>query len=836
MELNLSMISILIFFLTNGILHQESMVKTPQQNGVAERKHRHLLDTARALRFHAGFPKHFWGECILSATHIINLLPMENLAWKSPYEVLFGKPPQYQDLRVIGCLCFAANLGISDKFDPRATKCVLLGYTFGFKGYKLYDLQNKKIFHSRYVLFSENIFPFKTPSRSSPCSQDPFHAVVPSAAPLYAVPDIAASPISPPLLSPSSSSAPLVSPSSPSHSPVLDTQPSSSTSSSEAPSDPFPQQSCLPTAPPLRKSSRQKGPLAWMQDFICPSSVCPPVTQPSSATPSLSHSFTASPHPYPLFSFSHLAHLSPSYIASLATVLQTPEPHSYAQARLYPEWVKAMDLELAALEHNNTWQLTSLPPGKKALSSKWVCRTKYKADGSVERFKARLVVRGFEQVKDKDYKHTFSPVAKLTTVRLFLAIATAKQWPLHQLDINNAFLHGYLDEEVYMLPPQGYNLALPGQVCKLHRSLYGLKQASRQWNVEMTKFLINHGFTQSKSDYSLFNRHTPAGFVFVLVYVDDLLITGNDALGITALKSHLHSTFTIKDLGLARYFLGIEIARSVAGTVLNQRKYILDILQDAGLTGVKPAKFPLPKGLHLTVDTGDLLSDPSSYRRLVGRLLYLTLTRPDISYSVQHLSQFLQHPRQPHYEAALHVLRYLKGTASHGLFYPVSSDLKLQAFCDADWGSCRTSARSLTGFCIFLGPSLISWKTKKQKTVAKSSAEAEYRSMSATISELEWLSHLLQDFHLPLSLPISLFCDNMAAMHIAANPVFHERTKHLRIDCHYTRDKVLEGFIQPAHVPSKAQLADILTKPLGEVHHHYLCSRLRLVVSPPIPP
>jgi len=200
----------------------------------------------------------------------------------------------------------------------------------------------------------------------------------------------------------------------------------------------------------------------------------------------------------------------------------------------------------------------------------------------------------------------------------------------------------------------------------------------------MTKFLIQHGFSQSKSDYSLFTKHTHGVFVFVLVHVDDLLITGNDSLGISALKSRLHSTFTIKDLRLARYFLGIEIARSSVGTILNQRKYVLDILQDAGLTSVKPAKFPLPKGLHLTVDTGDLLSDPSAYRRLVGRLLYLTLTRPDISYSVQHLNQFLQHPRQPHYEAALHVLRYLKGTTHHGLFYPVSSNLQLQAFCDAD--------------------------------------------------------------------------------------------------------------------------------------------------------
>ena len=387
-----------------------------------------------------------------------------------------------------------------------------------------------------------------------------------------------------------------------------------------------------------------------------------------------------------------------------------------------------------------------------------------------------------------------------------------------------------------MVPPQGYTKALPSQVCKLQRSLYGLKQASRQWNIELTKFLLSRGFTQSKSDYSLFSKVTNDRHIFLLVYVDDLLLAGDDHQGILDTKQALHTAFTIKDLGLACYFLGIEISRSSQGTFLNQRKYILDILQDAGLTGAKPTRFPLPKNLHLSLDTGEFLPDPSPYRRLVGRLLYLTLTRPDLSYSVQHFSQFLQNPRQPHYHAALHVLRYLKGTANTGLFYPSQNSLQLFACTDADWGTCKHSARSLTGYCVFLGSSLVSWKTKKQKTVAKSSAEAEYRSMSATTSELEWLHSLLQDFHIDIPLPITMFCDNKAAQHIAQNPVFYEGTKHLRIDCHYTRDKVLEGFLQTSHVPSAERLADLMTKPLSEAQHFYLSSRLGLMDSPPIPP
>jgi len=263
----------------------------------------------------------------------------------------------------------------------------------------------------------------------------------------------------------------------------------------------------------------------------------------------------------------------------------------------------------------------------------------------------------------------------------------------------------------------------------------------------------------------------------------------------------------------------------------------MDILLDAGLTGAKPAKFPLPRGLKLTSDTGLVLENPKPYRRIIGRLLYLTLTRPDISYVVQHLSQFLQHPTDLHYQAALHVLRYLKGTPNKGLFYPRLNSLQLYAYSDADWGNCKMSSRSLAGYCVFLGNSLISWKTKKQKTVAKSSAKAEYRAMSATTSELEWVSHLLHDLHLIVQLPVLMHYDNRAAKHIAENPVFHERTKHLNIDCHYTRDKVLEGFLQTVHVSSEEQLAeDIMTKPLGESQHHYLCSRLGLLDSSPISP
>ncbi|XP_071728319.1 uncharacterized mitochondrial protein AtMg00810-like [Rutidosis leptorrhynchoides] len=323
-----------------------------------------------------------------------------------------------------------------------------------------------------------------------------------------------------------------------------------------------------------------------------------------------------------------------------------------------------------------------------------------------------------------------------------------------------------------------------------HRIDDGPVLASRQWNLELSKFLISLGYKQYKNNYSLFIKAIGDSFTAALVYVDDVLLTGNSVSTIEATKVALDSKFTIKDLGLAKYFLGIEICRTDNGTHLNQRKYILDLLHDSGLTATKPAKFPLPQYLKLSVDKGAPLADPESYRRLVGRLLYLTMTRPDISYTVQHLSQSVSSPKEPHWNAALHLLKYLKGSVNKGLFYPVQQHLKVTGFSDADWASFLVTHRSLTSYCIFLGHALVSRKIKKQTTVSRSSTESEYRSMAATTCELLWLTYLLQDFHIPVQFPVTLFCDNKAAQQIAANPCYHDHTKHLDIDCHFTRDKV----------------------------------------------
>lgn len=351
----------------------------------------------------------------------------------------------------------------------------------------------------------------------------------------------------------------------------------------------------------------------------------------------------------------------------------------------------------------------------------------------------------------------------------------------------------------------------PNAVCKLQKSLYGLKQASRKWFLKFSTTLTSLGFTQTYSDHTCFLKLTDSLFLCVIVDVDDIVIVSNSDYEADTLKAQLQASFKLRDLGPVKYFLGLEIARSSAGIHVCQRKYAPDLLDETGLLGCKPFTAPMDPSIKLTKDTGGELVDAEAYRRLIGRLMYLQITRPGITFAVNKLSQFSSAPRDSHLRGVLKVLHYIKGTVGQGLFQSSKAEMQIQAFADSDWGSCQDTRRSTSGFCIFLGTSLIAWKSKKQQVDSKSSAEAEYRSLSVVSDDLLWLSNFLKEMCFTLSKPTLLFCDNTAAIHIAHNTVFHERTKNVEIDCYSVRERLVAGLFKLLHVRTDLQLADPFT-------------------------
>uniref|UniRef100_A0A2N9IR39 Fibronectin type III-like domain-containing protein n=1 Tax=Fagus sylvatica TaxID=28930 RepID=A0A2N9IR39_FAGSY len=508
---------------------------------------------------------------------------------------------------------------------------------------------------------------------------------------------------------------------------------------------------------------------------------------------------------------------------SLPSDLDLPIALRKEEALSHPGWRKAMEEEMHALDLNHTWDLVHKPAGTSIIGCRWVFTVKQNPDGTVDRLKARLVAKGFTQTYGLDYTETFSPVAKLNSIRIIISLAANLDWPLHQLDVKNVFLHGDLNETVYMAQPPGFE-SKGEYVCHLKKSIYGLKQSPRAWFDKFSKAVVSHGMTRSQADHSIFFKKTKTGIVILVVYVDDIVITGSDKEGIQILIDHLSSSFLTKYLGKLHYFLGIEVARSKAGISLSQRKYTLDILQDTGYLGSKPVATSMESNLKLMLDEGDFIDDPDTYRRLAGKLIYLTITRPDISYAVSVMSQFMISPRVPHMNAIIRILKYLKNAPGHGLFYRSSGHLRIE------------------------GGNLVTWRSKKQSVVARSSAEAEYRAMAHTTCELTWLRTVLQEFGLLTQGPTPLYCDNQAAIHIASNPVFHERTKDIKVACHFVRSKVESKDIITPFVSSGSQLSDIFTKALLKDAIDSICSKLGgkvgrwtrayhlKVPPPPLPP
>lgn len=388
-------------------------------------------------------------------------------------------------------------------------------------------------------------------------------------------------------------------------------------------------------------------------------------------------------------------------------------------------------------------------------------------------------------------------------------------WPIHQLDVKNAFLQGDLEEVVYMHQPPGFtNKDHPSYVCKLHKAIYGLKQAPRAWNSKFASYLLTLGFVRSKADTPLFVFRKGAELAYILLYVDDIAITASSNTLLQRMIQALKQQFPMTDLGKFRHFLGIKADYNAAGLFLSQSLYAQEIIERAGMADAKPIATPVDLKAKLSTDDGDPIADPTSYHSLAGALQYLTFTRPNIAYAVHQVCIYMHNPRTPHLHALKRIIRYVKGSINHGMQLVRGSATSLTAYSDADWGGCPDTRRSTSGYCVFLGPNLVSWSAKRQPTVSRSSSEAEYKAVANAVAELTWLRNLMTELHCPINKASLVYCDNISSVYLATNPVKHQRTKHIELDIHFVREKVAIGDVKVVHVPSSLQYADIFTKGL----------------------
>lgn len=501
-------------------------------------------------------------------------------------------------------------------------------------------------------------------------------------------------------------------------------------------------------------------------------------------------------------------------------------PATVNQALRDRKWRNSMSLEFDAVTRNHTYDLVPPAPNQNVIDTKWIFTLKYLPNGEIDRHKSRIVARGFNQRYGIDYAETFSPVIKLTTVRLALEHAVRNDWTIRQLDVNNAFLQGTLQDEVYVSQPPGFvDKDRPHHVCRLRKALYGLKQAPRAWYEALKRTLLAAGFRNSVADTSLFTYSHGQHLVYILVYVDDIVVTGSIISLVNQFITMLAKRFSIKDLGHISYFLGIEATQTSKGLHLMQNKYIQDLLAKTNMLNAKTVSMPLATHPKLTLKSGTPLLNPTDYRQVVGSLQYLAFTRPDIAYAVNKLSQFMHQPTEDHWQAAKRVLRYLAGTPKNGIWIRRDSPPTLHAYSYADWAGDPDDYISTNAYIIYIGTTQISWSAKKQSGVARSSTEAEYRSVANTASELMWVCSLMKELHIPVTSSPVIYCDNVGATYLCANLVFHTRMKHVALDYHFIRAHVQSGALRVSHVSTTDQLADALTKP-SCLRFQELCSKI----------
>jgi hypothetical protein len=495
-----------------------------------------------------------------------------------------------------------------------------------------------------------------------------------------------------------------------------------------------------------------------------------------------------------------------------------------------PDWVLAMQEVLNNFKRNEVWSLVPRPK-QNVVGTKWVFRNKQDEHRVVTRNKARLVAKGYSQVVGLDFGESFAPAARLEFIRILLAYAAHHSFRLFQMDVKIAFLNGPIKEEVYVEQPPGFeDNRYPDHVFKLSKALYGLKQAPRAWYECLRDFLIANTFKVGKADPTLFTKTCDGDLFVCQIYVDGIIFGSTNQKSCEEFSRVMTQKFEMSMMGELTYFLGFQVKQLKDGTFLSQTKYTQDLLKRFGMKDAKPAKTPMGTDGHVDLNKGGKSVDQKAYRSMTGSLLYLCASRPDIMLSVCMCSRYQSDPRECHLVAVKRILRYLVSTPCFGIWYPKGSTFDLIGYSDCDYAGCKVDRKSTSRTCQFLGRSLVSWSSKKQTSVALSTAEAEYVSAGHCCAQLLWMRQTLRDFGYNLS-KVPLLCDNESATRMADNPVEHSRTKHIDIRHHFLRDHQQKGDIEVYHISTENQLADIFTKPLDEKTFCRLRSELNVLDS-----
>lgn len=806
-----------------GITRRLTVPHTPEHNGIAERKNRTLVETARCMLIQAKLPASFWAEAIFAANHIRNRCPSSSIDGKTPFQLWNGKIPTVSYFRTFGCKAYFLNKEPGkDKFAPRAKSCIFIGYSEQCKGYRIWSPADQKVIVSRDVKFLEQLTEGEGYeeflSDDVYCQQEKNDDEI-----TYQNVDL--------------NTRQTINDREIDEVKEIEMNESDDYVSDEN-VDEVNDEAVSTTSKTVRgrgrprivrTGNRGRPRKVYNEIDVRINEISDPEDVPELIRNVEGIEFHDNPEEY-------------AAIADLSLKQAFTQPDS-------SEWREAYKSEISSIIENKTFRIIDRPKNVNVIGCKVVLKEKLKADGSVERKKARLVVQGYNQREGEDFNETFAPVVRISSIRTIMALAVEYDMEIHQLDVVTAFLNGDLYEKIYMRIPDEFEPVLldiindetcsneikneakkmllevkkGNKVCVLQKALYGLKQASRQWYLKLTENVRKLGMKQLESEPCVFHARRGQDLMILAIYVDDLWLASTNKNWTEDMKKMLMKTFKMKYLGKINYGLGIEFVQNLnEGKIfMYQRKYTLDVLKRFGMENSKPVKTPLEVGIKLQkpdkVDQDEIKKFP--YQRLIGSLMYLAVsTRPDIAFAVNSLSQFNNCYTQEHWTAAKRILRYLKGTLDYGITFHKTGK-PLVGYVDADWGNNIVDRRSYSGYVFILGGAAITWEARKQRTVALSSVEAEYLALGEATKEAIFLRQFLSSLGIISKQATVIYNDNQSSQLLVKNPAYHSRTKHIDIRHHFIRNHVNDNTVEFQYLPTAEMPADMLTKPLATTKH-----------------